>query len=116
MWNNRRSWCIQAGSPCLGCCEANPNDPGDNWVEVNTPFYIRHRDLRIGGVPFQPTTISWIAIGAVAAVMVIHGIGMKAKGNFGLVETEEVREWDAKHPNEAIGKYDESVLKGKAGE
>lgn len=39
MWNNRRSWCVQAGSPCIGCCEANPNDPGDNWVEVNTPFY-----------------------------------------------------------------------------
>ncbi len=36
MWNNRRSWCVQAGSPCIGCCEANPNDPGDNWVEVNT--------------------------------------------------------------------------------
>ena len=61
MWNNRRSWCVQAGSPCIGCCEANPNDPGHNWVEVNTPFYKRHRDLRIGDWMVQPGTIALIA-------------------------------------------------------
>ena len=27
MWNNRRSWCIQAGSPCIGCCEAARSRP-----------------------------------------------------------------------------------------
>ena len=114
-YNHRRSWCVESGAPCIGCCEANPLDPGDNWVEVNAPFYMRHRDLRIGGTPFQPTTIAWIAIGAVAAVLAVHAFGMKAKKRFGFVETEPVREWDAKHPNEAIGVYDESVLK-KAGE
>ena len=46
--NNRRSWCVQSGAPCIGCCEANPNNPGDNWAEVNTHSTKRHRDLRIG--------------------------------------------------------------------
>ena len=55
--NNRRSWCVQSGAPCIGCCEANPNNPGDNWAEVNTPFYKRMRDLRIGIWSLQPTTI-----------------------------------------------------------
>ena len=30
----------------------------------------------------------------------------------GGADFETVREWDAKHPDEAIGKYDEGVLKG----
>ncbi len=114
-YNHRRSWCVESGAPCIGCCEANPLDPGDNWVEVNTPFYMRHRDLRIGGVPLQPTTISWIAVGVVAAAVVVHALGMKAKKRFDFVPTEEVREWDAKHPAQAIGQYDEGVLK-KEGE
>ena len=45
---------LQAGAPCIGCCEANPNDPGQNWIEVNTPFCKRHRDLNIGDFKFQP--------------------------------------------------------------
>mgnify|MGYP002228476658 CR=1 FL=1 len=42
LWNNRRSWCVQAGSPCIGCCEANPNNPGDNWAEVKHPVLQAH--------------------------------------------------------------------------
>lgn len=56
-YNHRRSWCVEAGAPCIGCCEANPNNPGQNWVEVNTPFFKRHRDLNIGDFKFQPGTI-----------------------------------------------------------
>ena len=80
MWNNRRSWCVQAGSPCIGCCEANPNNPGQNWVEVNTPFYKRHRDLRVGGLVFQPGTVALAVTGLVAAALVVHGFGMKVTG------------------------------------
>ena len=107
MWNNRRSWCVQAGSPCLGCCEADPNDPGHNWVEVNTPFYQRHRDLHIGDVWFQPTTVAVGITGLLAAALVIHGFGMKAAGRMdGGADFEKVRKWDEKHPDQSIGQYD----------
>ena len=69
LWNNRRSWCVQSGAPCIGCCEANPNNPGDNWAEVNTPFYKRMRDLRIGPLSLQPTTIAVTITGIVAAAL-----------------------------------------------
>ena len=52
------AWCVEAGAPCIGCCEANPNNPGQNWIEVNTPFFKRHRDLHIGDWKFQPGTIA----------------------------------------------------------
>ena len=113
LWNNRRSWCIQAGSPCLGCCEANPADPGDNWVEVNTPFYERHRDLHIGDWFFQPTVIGLGLTGLVAAALVIHGFGMKKTGRTdGGADFEKVRAWDAKHPEQSIGQYEYSVMDG----
>lgn len=111
LWNNRRSWCIQAGSPCLGCCEANPNDPGDNWVEVNTPFYERHRDLHIGNWFFQPTLVAGVITGVVAAALVIHGFGMKASGRMdGGADFEKKRKWDANHPDSSIGQYEYSIF------
>lgn len=107
LWNNRRSWCVQAGAPCIGCCEANPNDPGQNWVEVNTPFRKRHRDLRIGELTFQPGTAALLVTGALAAALVVHGFGMKITGRMdGGADFEEIRKWDAKHPEQSIGKYD----------
>ena len=108
LYNNRRSWCVQAGSPCIGCCEAAPNDPGHNWVEVNTPFYKRHRDLRIGDWMIQPGTIALGITGILAAALVVHGFGMKVSGRMdGGADFEKVRSWDAKHPDKSIGKYDD---------
>lgn len=106
LYNNRRSWCVQAGSPCIGCCEANPNDPGDNWVQVNTPFYKRFRDLNIGDIKFQPEPVAWALTGIVAAALVIHGFGMKATGRMdGGAPFEKIRAWDKKHPEQSIGEY-----------
>ena len=113
LWNNRRSWCIQAGSPCLGCCEANPADPGANWVELNTPFYERHRDLHIGNWFFQPTTIFAGLAGLVAVALGIHAFGMKKTGRTdGGADFETIRAWDAKHPEQSIGQYEYSVMDG----
>ncbi len=107
MWNHGRSWCVQAGAPCIGCCEADPMNPRDNWVEANTPFYSRHRDLRIGNWVTQPGTIAGILTGAVAAALVIHGFGMKLTGRMdGGADFETIRKWDEKHPEQSIGKYD----------
>ncbi len=105
-WNNRRSWCVEAGAPCIGCCEANPANPGQNWVEVNTPFFKRHRDLRIGDWIVQPGTIALGVTGIVAVALVIHGFGMKAAGRVPKgADFEKVRAWDAKHPDKSIGVY-----------
>lgn len=105
-YNHRRSWCVEAGAPCIGCCEANPENPGQNWVEVNTPFFKRHRDLRIGNFMVQPGTIALGITGIVAVALTIHGFGMKAAGRVpNGAEFEKVRAWDAKHPEKSIGKY-----------
>ena len=40
-WNNQVSWCVESGSPCIGC--------GDfNWVDENAPFLNRFRRIGIG--------------------------------------------------------------------
>ena len=114
LWNNRRSWCVQAGAPCIGCCEANPNNPGDNWVEVNTPFLKRHRDLLIGDWMVQPGTIALGLTGLVAAALVVHGFGMKMSGRMdGGADFEKVRAWDAQHSDKSIGKYDLTTEENK---
>ena len=112
-WNNRRSWCVEAGSPCIGCCEANPNDPNQNWVEVNTPFYDRHRTLHIGDTTFKAGTVAAAVTGVVVAALVVHGFGMKISGRMdGGAEFEKKRKWDEKHPDKAIGIYNDDDLKG----
>ena len=111
LYNHRRSWCVKAGSPCIGCCEAAPNDPGHNWVEVNTPFYNRHRDLRIGDFTFQPMAVALVITAMVAGALVIHGFGMKKTGRMdGGADFEKVRKWDAAHPDQSIGVYEGEKL------
>ena len=109
-YNHRRSWCVESGAPCIGCCEAAPMDPGHNWVEVNTPFFKRHRDLRIGDWMVQPGTIALTITGVLAAALVVHGFGMKMAGRAPKgAEFERIRKWDAKHPDRSIGQYDQEV-------
>ncbi len=111
LYNNRRSWCVKAGSPCIGCCEAAPMDSGHNWVEVNTPFYNRHRDLRIGSLVVQPAAIALVVTAVVAAALVVHGFGMKKSGRTdGGADFEKVRAWDAAHPESSIGVYEGARL------
>ncbi|MCD8315934.1 MAG: hydrogenase, partial [Eggerthellaceae bacterium] len=107
LWDDRISWCVRSGAPCIGCCEATPFRPARNWVQVNTPFYTRFRNFRIGDWITTPT---FIAVGItiiVAALLVIHGFGMKISGRVpGGAPIEKERVWDKKHPDRAIGKYD----------
>lgn len=104
-YNHRRSWCIESGAPCIGCCEADPNDTGHNWVEVNAPFYQRHRNLRIGNWTIQPRTIGLGLTGLIAAAIIINGFGISTARKIGKLRYEEKREWDAKHPDNSIGDY-----------
>lgn len=110
-YNNRRSWCVEAGAPCIGCCEAAPMDPGHNWVEVNTPFMKRHRDLRIGDWTFQTEAVCLGLTAIVAAGIAVHGFGIKASGRMkGKFRFEEKRAWDAKHPDRSVGDYVEDKV------
>ena len=105
-WNHGRSWCVKAGAPCIGCCEADPMNPSDNWVQVHTPFAARLRDLRIGDLTFSPDVAAGAVTGVVAAALVAHGVGMKLSGRMdGGAPFEKVRAWDAKHPDKSIGDY-----------
>jgi hydrogenase small subunit len=103
-WNRRVSWCVEAGAPCAGCANANPLKDGFNWVDLNTPFLKRFKNLMIGDIPVQPMTIGIGITGLVAAALVVHGIGMKATGRTkGGADFEPERVWDAKHPDQALG-------------
>jgi len=96
-WNDRASWCVESGSPCIGCGNANPLSPGGNWVDVGAPFLNRAPDLPVFGTTFQPSTIG-AAVGAVAAgALVIHGIGMKVAGRMdGGAPYEDMKAHDRK--------------------
>ena len=108
LWNHGRSWCVKSGAPCIGCCEANPADPGQNWVEVNTPFRNRHRDLRLFNIPFQPGTVAIGLTALVAAALCVHAFGMKKTGRMdGGAPFEKIRKWDEKNPDKAIGQYED---------
>jgi len=96
-WNRRASWCVESGSPCIGCGTAGP-EPGMNWVDQGAPFLNRHRDLPIGDdTTVQPTTVGVIAGAAVGGVLIAHGIGMKAAGRMdGGADYEEMKDYDRK--------------------
>jgi hydrogenase small subunit len=103
-WNRRVSWCVEAGAPCAGCANANPTKDGFNWVDLNTPFLKRFKNLMIGDIPIQPVTIAAGVTGLVAVALVAHGVGMKLTGRTkGGADFEPERRWDAKHPDKAIG-------------
>ena len=94
-WNNKSSWCVEAGSPCIGC--------GDfNWVDENAPFLSRFRHIGITDVGAQgggwnPANVAAVAGAAVAGALVVHGVGMYAAGRIGEgPATEEMKDYDRK--------------------
>jgi len=93
-WNNQVSWCVESGSPCIGC--------GDfNWVDENAPFLSRMRKVGIGTGPemggWNPGVVGAVAGGAVVAALGVHAIGMGAAGRIGhMPPTEEMKEHDRK--------------------
>jgi len=93
-WNDQVSWCVEAGSPCIGC--------GDfNWVDQNAPFLGRMRKVGIGSGPqdggWQPGVVGAVAGGAVVGALGVHALGMKAAGRIGnMPPTEEIKAHDRK--------------------
>ncbi|MHB9003408.1 MAG: hydrogenase small subunit [Coriobacteriia bacterium] len=96
-WNRRASWCVEAGSPCIGCGSADPLNAGGNWVDVGTPFLNRHKDIRIGDMITQPPVVGAVVGAAALGALVVHGIGMKAAGRMdGGAPYEDAKEHDRK--------------------
>ncbi len=97
-WNSRVNWCVESGSPCIGCGNANPLKPSLTWVDVGSPFLQRFRDLPVSEQNYvQPTTPALIAGGVVAAGLLVHGIGMAATGRTkGGAPYEEMKAYDRK--------------------
>jgi hydrogenase small subunit len=97
-WNHRASWCVEAGSPCIGCGTSNSltGGPG-NWVDAGTPFLSRTANVRLPGIGgVQPATIGAVVGGVAAVGLIAHGIGSAAKGRVKGVPTETQKVYDAK--------------------
>lgn len=79
-WNDRTSWCVESGSPCIGCGNFN-------WVDEGAPFLGRTRRVAIGagsqGGGFDPAVLGAVAGGVVAGALGVHAIGMAAAGRLG---------------------------------
>jgi NiFe hydrogenase small subunit HydA len=77
-YNDRVSWCIGAGAPCIGCAE-----PG--WVDKFAGFYERLPDVKVPGIQGVEAGADKIGLvaGAATAVGIIgHAIGTKVSGRF----------------------------------
>ena len=93
-WNDKVSWCVGSGSPCIGC-------GGFNWVDENTPFLNRMRHIGDGAGAsnggYNPGSVAAAAGGVVVGALVVHGLGMAAAGRIGEgPETEEMKDHDRK--------------------
>ena len=93
-WNNQVSWCVESGSPCIGC-------GGFDWVDQNAPFLGRMRKVGIGQGTneggFNPGIAGAVAGGAMVGALGVHALGMKAAGRIGnMPPTEEMKERDRK--------------------
>ena len=120
-WNRQTSWCVEAGAPCIGCGAINPLNPKQNWVDLNTPFLRRHRNLRLLDFQFQPPVTAFALTVLVVGVLAVHAAGMKVAGRVdGGADFEAERRWDVKHGTDeaheagkkAAALYDELDAKG----
>ncbi|UCD30751.1 MAG: hydrogenase small subunit [Planctomycetota bacterium] len=78
-WNNGTSWCVEAGHPCIGCCE--PEFPYDK--SMFTP--VEPAQMTFPGI-YPPAAIehqgpdkgTYAAVGAVGAAGFLAGVGITA--------------------------------------
>jgi hydrogenase small subunit len=71
-WNARSSWCVESGSPCIGCGNFS-------WVDFDAPFL--ERMPGVAGI--SPQTVGVVVGGAALAGLVVHGIAQTATGRMG---------------------------------
>ena len=87
-YNDRVSWCIGAGAPCIGCAEPY-------WVDKFANFYDRLPGVKvpgIEGIEAGADTIGIVAGAATAVGIAAHAIATAAKGRFKGEKEEESKE------------------------
>lgn len=92
-YNDRVSWCIGAGAPCIGCAEPY-------WVDKFAGFYERLPEVwipGIGGVEAGADKIGIVAGAATAVGIAAHAIGTAAKGRFKEEKPEEGKDESGKN-------------------
>jgi NiFe hydrogenase small subunit HydA len=75
-YNDRTSWCIKAGGPCIGCAERN-------WVDKFAGFYEPLPGVKIpglGGVEAGADKIGAVAAVATAAGIAVHAVATAGSG------------------------------------
>lgn len=75
-YNDRASWCIKAGGPCIGCAERG-------WTDKFAGFYEKLPGVKIpglGGVEAGADTIGAVAAVATAAGIAVHAVATAASG------------------------------------
>jgi hydrogenase small subunit len=97
-WNEKVSWCVESGAPCIGCGTAKPTAGGTgNWVDADAPFFSRMANVRLPGVGgVEPAVIGEVVAGVAAVGLIAHGIGSAAAGRVKGVPTETEKVFDAK--------------------
>jgi hydrogenase small subunit len=91
-WNRKASWCVESGSPCIGCGNVDPKKAGGNWVDTCAPFL--KRVPNVAGV--RPETIGVVVGGAAAVALAAHGIASATSGRLKGAPTEKEKVYDAK--------------------
>lgn len=72
-YNDRMSWCIKAGGPCIGCAE-------HGWPDKFAGFYERLPDVKMVGIQATADKIGAVAAAATAAGIALHAVGTALSG------------------------------------
>jgi len=72
-WNRRASWCVESGSPCIGC--GSPD-----WVDANAPFRLRTDAVRPGVLGMKPENVAQILAAGTAGAFAAWGVVETARG------------------------------------
>jgi hydrogenase small subunit len=81
-WNRKASWCVESGSPCIGCGNVDPTGAGGNWVDTCAPFLRRSTAVGtgIGGSGLKPETIGTVLAAGAAGAFALYGVAETARG------------------------------------
>jgi hydrogenase small subunit len=72
-WNRRVSWCVESGSPCIGC--GSPN-----WVDANAPFRLATQAVQPGMAGVKPENVAQILAAGTAGAFAVWGVVETARG------------------------------------
>ena len=72
-WNRGVSWCVEAGSPCIGCASLD-------WVDAGAPFLARTKAVQPGIAGLRPEVIGEVVAAGTAGAFAAWGVVETARG------------------------------------